>query len=358
MPYWFTRVQHLKAEALLWSKRWKEWGRPCHGEIAECMRRARHAYHYEVEMSKQLETSNLQYSFKGGHSTTTCCMTLKEVATYYMNRDSSVYACFIDASKAFDRVRYDKLFELLLGRGIPHVAVRLLMDMYSRQSTRATWDSMYSKYFGSKNGVRQGGVASPVLFTIYMDELLMRLQRAGIGCYVGHEWFGALGYADDLTLLSPSIKGWQKMVKMCAKFGREFSIKYNPGKSKYMVLSRCRKDMAHVNIVLGFKSLMWVDSVKCLGNFISTNLAEEPDIRKKQSDLISRINSLLYKFGYTDSQVLMKLFVSKCCHFYGCESWNFNQVVLERIMITWNNVVRRIMGLAAGQQDHASCWAK
>ena len=39
--------------------------------------------------SKQLETSNLQYSFKGGHSTTTCCMTLKEVATgtYYMNRD-------------------------------------------------------------------------------------------------------------------------------------------------------------------------------------------------------------------------------------------------------------------------------
>ena len=90
-------------------------------------------------------------------------MTLKEVATYYMNRDSSVYACFIDASKAFDRVRYDKLFELLLGRGIPHVAVRL-------------------QYFGSRNGVRQGGVASPVLFTIYMDELLMRLQRAGIGC--------------------------------------------------------------------------------------------------------------------------------------------------------------------------------
>ena len=190
-----------------------------------------------------------------------------------MNRDSSVYACFIDASKAFDRVRYDKLFELLVGRGIPHVAVRLLMDMYSRQSTRATWDSMYSKYFGSRNGVRQGGVASPVLFTIYMDELLMRLQRAGIGCYVGHEWFGALGYADDLTLLSPSIKGLQKMVKMCAKFGREFSVKYNPGKSKCMVLSRCRRDMAHVNIVLGSKSLMWVDSIKYLGNFISTNLA-------------------------------------------------------------------------------------
>ena len=54
--------------------------------------------------------------------------------------------------------------------------------------------------------------------------------------------------------------------------------------------------MAHVNIVLGSKSLMWVDSIKYLGNFISTNLAEEPEIRKKQSDLISRINSLLYKF--------------------------------------------------------------
>ena len=149
----------------------------------------------------------------------------------------------------------------------------------------------------------------------------------------------------DLTLLSPSIKGLQKMVKMCAKFGREFSVKYNPGKSKCMVLSRCRRDMAHVNIVLGSKSLMWVDSIKYLGNFIATKLAEEPEIRKKQSHLISRINSLLYKFGYTDSQVLMKLFVSKCCHLYGCESWNFNQAVLERIMITWNKAVRRIWGL-------------
>ena len=57
MPYWSTRVQHLKEEALLWSKRWKECGRPCHGEIAECMRRARHAYHYEVRWIKRNENN-------------------------------------------------------------------------------------------------------------------------------------------------------------------------------------------------------------------------------------------------------------------------------------------------------------
>ena len=55
MLYWSTMVQHLKGETLLWGKRWKRCGRPCHGEIAECMRRSRHAYHYEVRWIKRNE---------------------------------------------------------------------------------------------------------------------------------------------------------------------------------------------------------------------------------------------------------------------------------------------------------------
>ena len=109
---------------------------------------------------------------------------------------------------------------------------------------------------------------------------------------------------------------------------------------------------------------MKVDAVKCCQFKLRCNLKRSGYSHRSgadnQSDLISRINSLLYKFGNTDSQVLMKLFVSKCCHFYGCESWNFNQAVLERIM--HDNMEQGcqayIYGLAAGQQDHASCWAK
>ena len=48
------------------------------------------------------------------------------------------------------------------------------------------------------NGVKQGGVLSASLFCIYMDELLSRLERSGIGCYIGNNYYGSISYADDL----------------------------------------------------------------------------------------------------------------------------------------------------------------
>jgi hypothetical protein len=49
-----------------------------------------------------------------------------------------------------------------------------------------------------------GGILSPILFCIYIDELLVKLQAANVGCFVGNICVGALAYADDLTLLAPS----------------------------------------------------------------------------------------------------------------------------------------------------------
>ena len=76
-------------------------------------------------------------------------------------------------------------------------------------------------------GIRQGGVISPILFCVYIDELLLKLADKGIGCWVGSQYFGALGYANDLTLLSPSVAGLREMLRICEDFSNEYSVKYN-----------------------------------------------------------------------------------------------------------------------------------
>ena len=63
----------------------------------------------------------------------------------------------------------------------------------------------FSEYFLATNGVKQGGVLSPVLFCVYLNELLLALSAAKVGCYVSSNYYvGALAYADDLVLIAPS----------------------------------------------------------------------------------------------------------------------------------------------------------
>ena len=67
----------------------------------------------------KLRTSELQFAFKSEHSTNMCTSIFKEVCSYYTSRNTDVFVCLLDASKAFDRVHYGKLFELLRKRNLP-----------------------------------------------------------------------------------------------------------------------------------------------------------------------------------------------------------------------------------------------
>ena len=86
------------------------------------------------------------------------------------------------------------------------------------------------------NGVKQGGVLSATLSCIYMDELLSRLERSGIGCYIGNNSYGNAPYADDLKLLCPIINGLQKMLDICdVLFKRVFCDMWYPLNDRYLL---------------------------------------------------------------------------------------------------------------------------
>ena len=92
----------------------------------------------------------------------------------------------MDASKAFDRVNHTGLFKKLLKKNLSPVIVHLLLAWYSEQMLGACWNTVHSDVFLTSNGVHQGGVLSPILFTIYIDDLLVELEKVGVGCLWGH----------------------------------------------------------------------------------------------------------------------------------------------------------------------------
>jgi len=91
-------------------------------------------------------------------------MILKEVFAYYAAHGGSLYCTMLDATKAFDRVENCKLFNGLLRRVIPGVYIRLLLNMYTNHVTRVSWNGICSRPFVVGNGVKKGGVISPILF--------------------------------------------------------------------------------------------------------------------------------------------------------------------------------------------------
>ena len=97
---------------------------------------------------------------------------------------SNVYSCLLDASKAFDCIHFGKLFAILIERNVPLCFIRLILDAYTRQQSRVSWNNWFSKYFSVSNGVKQGGVISPILFSIYIDKLLLKLKESGYGCHL------------------------------------------------------------------------------------------------------------------------------------------------------------------------------
>ena len=85
-----------------------------------------------------LSTSNMQYGYKSSPSTTMCTAILKEVIHHYINDNGNVYCCLLDASKAFDKINYGKLFSTLLQRNINVYCIRLIVDSYIRQISRVS----------------------------------------------------------------------------------------------------------------------------------------------------------------------------------------------------------------------------
>ncbi len=71
------------------------------------------------------------------------------------------------------------LLQKLMSTGLPPIIIRSLMYMYSNSKIQVKWKDNISVPFDAANGVKQGSVLSPILFTLLLDDLLFELEKSG-----------------------------------------------------------------------------------------------------------------------------------------------------------------------------------
>jgi hypothetical protein len=254
-------------------------------------------------------------------STNLCTFVVNEVIQYYTNKGGTVYVVMLDASKAFDRVEYTKLFNILLDRSLCPLVARLLLFMYLNQKLRVRWGKETTESFNASNGVKQGGVLSPTLFSVYIEELLTRLKRACLGCHIGTVFAGVSGYADDVNLLAPTKAALTRMLDITTQFGIDFKVKFNPGKRKLVIFEGNNICQGSVNFNGTLIQSSDTSPEIHLGNQLGPIFSKQ-FMFKRINDFVRRVNVLCAQFRYLHTNARHALFKSYCMSLYGCQLWD------------------------------------
>ena len=287
-----------------------------------------------------MTSDDLQFGFKKNSSCNHALFALQESVKYYVKYGSKVFGAFLDASKAFDKVLHNCLLKKLIDRKVPLSFVRLLRYWYGRLYCCVKWNQVHGECFQILCGVRQGGVLSPYLFSLYIDDLIKSLRNSGFGSYVGNVFVGCLCYADDIVLLSPSCHGLQKLICMCEEFAHAWDIKFNPSKSQLITFGG--KTPRNCPVSLDGSLVAWAETVKYLGINIFSNSASV-DLAVNIRKFYSQFNNVLTVSGkYPHEMATVHLIKSYCLPtlLYGCETWNISELNLNKASVAWNNCFR------------------
>ena len=299
-----------------------------------------------------LDSDSMQFGFKAGVSTTQCSWLVNEVTTYFMRRGTAVSACLLDCSKAFDKCRFDKLFSKLIEKGLPAIVVRVLIFMYEEQTGWVTLSGKQSTSFTITNGTRQGSVLSPVIFSVYLDDLLRELRRLQLGCSIGGCWFGACGYADDLIIMAPNREVLQRMLDICEAYAVDHNLTFStdpvPARSKTKCIYFCGRP-GHVRypqpVQLGGKDLPWVESADHLGHCVSQMTNMEKDCQRARAIFIRKSLEIREQFSFAKPENIMQAVQIFCMYAYGSKLWDLSSQVAEQYFKSWNTCVKLVHGL-------------
>jgi len=191
--------------------------------------------------------------------------------------------------------------------------IRLLIIMYSHNLVRIAYGGVVSDYLSAVNGVKQGGLLSPVLYCVYIDDLLLALSKSGVGCYIGSNFVGALAYADDIVLIAPTATAMRKLLSICGEYAIEYCISFNASKSKCIAALPVnhREQISYLNeccFTVNNKPIEIVQSFQHLGHTITSQLNDVSDVTAKQYAFINQTNNVLRFFRKLTSNVKYGLF--------------------------------------------------
>ena len=301
-----------------------------------------------------ISLNHLQGGFRVGYSSIHTAFVFQESVQSLRDLGKKAFVAFLDVKKAFDTVWHEGLFVKLHEKNIHPRIWHLLVDWYSRSSSCFLLKGKRSRVFSIKQGVRQGAILSPLLYSVYVDALLVQLDECCLGAMVGSVHCPSLMYADDLSLIADTPVKLQSLLDIVSDYASAWRYEINSSKSAVLIFGELSKSRSSGRLSRSFfvcrETIQEADSYSHLGilRLVTTSgLAKISNRCSAGRSAFFALNSIGARFGCLHPITSHKLYSSLCLPvtLYGSEFWSLTKTELTMLERSHRKILRTIQGL-------------
>lgn len=264
-----------------------------------------------------------QHAFISGSSCESAIHKLVTQIEIAKESDELLLAVFIDFEGAFDNIKFCKIEEALMKKNIPKWQINWIMNMLNSRMLVKNDELDADTYYPTK-GTPQGGVLSPMLFNIVIDDLIETIKDEGNGVT-------PIVFADDVTIhirvkkniAKQAIKNMNNTLKIIKTWSDSVGLSISESKTKCMLFRRSHKlpeDFKQAQIRINDTEIEIVNKLKYLGIYLDHNLNWNEHLNEMKSKglrtLYATKKVIGQRWGISPKLTL----------------WIYNQIVLPRIL--------------------------